>query len=307
MKKVLFAALALALIAALSFLPKVQVHVLSEKIDQNAAGVTRMITDTHKFTDWWPGQKQTDSSFTLGKQIIQIQEVFLNNISLSSERNGLRSDISISVSGETKGSSVITIHSTSRFSENPLRRILQYLAWPAMRSEHKHMALKLKEFFSDPDKVYGYKIESQQVKEASLISVRQQFDHDPSTEEIYALIEELSSYILKQGAKETGLPMLNVFVVDGDKHLAMVAIATDRDLAATDRYVLKKMLLNGNILVAEVQGGKHAIDACLQAVEHYVKDQNKMSPAMPFQRIITNRMTEKDTSKWITTINYPVF
>jgi hypothetical protein len=169
------------------------------------------------------------------------------------------------------------------------------------------MALKLKEFFSDPDKVYGYKIESQQVKEASLISVRQEFDHDPSTEEIYALIEELSSYIQKQGAKETGLPMLNVLVVDGNKHLSMVAIATDRDLAATDRYVLKKMLLNGNILVAEVQGGKHAIDACLQAVEHYVKDQNKMSPAMPFQRIITNRMTEKDTSKWITTINYPVF
>lgn len=307
MNKFFIAALVLALIAASFLLPGEHAHVLTEKIDMNAAGVTRMITDTEKFTDWWPGEIQTDSSFTLGKQIIRIREAYLNNIALSSERKGVRSEISISVSGETKSSSDIIINVTSRFSENPFRRMFQYLSLPAIRSEHKNMALKLKGFFSDPEKVYGYRIENQLVKEASLISVRQEFDHDPSTIEIYALIDELSSYILKQGAKEIGLPMLNVFVVDGSRFQAMVAIATDRDLPATDRYTLKKMLLNGNILVAEVHGGKYAIDACMQAVEHYVKDHNKMSPAMPFQRIITNRMTEKDTSKWITTINYPVY
>jgi hypothetical protein len=273
----------------------------------NASGVTRMITDKENFTDWWPGETQTDDRFTLGKQIISIREAYLNNIALSSERKGVRSEISISVSGETKRSSDIIINITSRFSENPLRRMFQYLSLPAMRSEHKNLALKLKLFFSDPEKVYGYRIESQQVKDASLISMRQEFDHDPSTQEIYALIDELSSYILKQGATETGLPMLHVLVVDGIRYQAMVAIATDRDLPATDRFTLKKMLLNGNILVAEVHGGKYAIDACMQAVEHFVKDHNKMSPAMPFQRIITNRMTEKDTSKWITTINYPIF
>jgi hypothetical protein len=59
--------------------------------------------------------------------------------------------------------------------------------------------------------------------------------------------------------------------------------------------------------VAEVKGGPHRIRACQEAVEAYVKDHRIQSPAMPFQRMITDRQREADTSQWITTINYPIF
>jgi hypothetical protein len=59
--------------------------------------------------------------------------------------------------------------------------------------------------------------------------------------------------------------------------------------------------------MAEVKGGPSRVDGCLLAVENYVKDHNMMSPAIPFQSLVTDRMAEKDTAQWITRIYYPVF
>jgi hypothetical protein len=42
-------------------------------------------------------------------------------------------------------------------------------------------------------------------------------------------------------------------------------------------------------------------------MENYARDHKKQSPAIPYQLLVTNRLTEADTTKWITQINYPVF
>ena len=86
----------------------------------------------------------------------------------------------------------------------------------------------------------------------------------------------------------------------------MVAIATDRDLPSNNKYFLKNMML-GNIMVAEVKGDRKRIDECIQAMKYYISDYKKSSPAIYFERLITNRLAEKDSTQWITTINYPIF
>jgi hypothetical protein len=87
----------------------------------------------------------------------------------------------------------------------------------------------------------------------------------------------------------------------------MTAIATDREINGDAPFSLKRMLPGGNILVAEVKGGPHAIRKCMEAVDAYVKDRRILSPAMPFQRMVTDRKAEPDTNRWVTTINYPIF
>lgn len=69
--------------------------------------------------------------------------------------------------------------------------------------------------------------------------------------------------------------------------------------------MLKQMML-GNIVVAEVTGGPAAIEKCRMAVQFYVNDFRKVSPAIAFERMVSNRLTE-DSSRWVTSINYPVF
>jgi hypothetical protein len=120
------------------------------------------------------------------------------------------------------------------------------------------------------------------------------------------MIEELEKYIALQNSKVLNAPIVNLFTDNNKEYEAMVAIATDRDLPSNNKYFLKNMML-GNIMVAKVKGDRKRIDECIQAMKYYISDYKKSSPAIYFERLITDRLAEKDSTQWVTTINYPIF
>ena len=63
----------------------------------------------------------------------------------------------------------------------------------------------------------------------------------------------------------------------------------------------------GNILTGEVKGGVYVVTQAEQELKNFVTDFRRMSPAIPYQSLITNRMQETDTAKWITRLYYPIF
>ena len=99
---------------------------------------------------------------------------------------------------------------------------------------------------------------------------------------------------------------MNIFKEDSANYTLMVAVATERDIPSNGKFMLKNMML-GNVVVCEVTGDKTVIQKCNEAVKNYVQDYRKTSPAISFERLITNRRTIRDSTKWRTTINYPVF
>ena len=66
-------------------------------------------------------------------------------------------------------------------------------------------------------------------------------------------------------------------------------------------------MILGNILEAKVVGGPATIEKGEIAMKNFAKDYGKVSPAIPFQLLVTDRNKEQDTSKWITYLKYPVF
>jgi hypothetical protein len=42
-------------------------------------------------------------------------------------------------------------------------------------------------------------------------------------------------------------------------------------------------------------------------MRNYISDHQYADAAVPYQSLITNRVTEKDTTKWVTKICYPVY
>jgi hypothetical protein len=86
----------------------------------------------------------------------------------------------------------------------------------------------------------------------------------------------------------------------------MVGIPVNKVLNESGDIVLKRMVL-GNILEAEVQGGTFRVNQAAKQLEHYVSDYKYSSPAIPFQQLVTNRLQEPDSSRWITRLYYPVF
>ncbi len=100
--------------------------------------------------------------------------------------------------------------------------------------------------------------------------------------------------------------MLNVHKDGPELYEAMVALPTKSDLLSTGNFQLKKMVL-GKILMAEIKGGEHTIIKGEEELTNYVNDYKKISPAIPFQSLVTNRQQESDTSKWVTRLYYPIF
>jgi hypothetical protein len=85
----------------------------------------------------------------------------------------------------------------------------------------------------------------------------------------------------------------------------MVAIPVNKVLRDDDPFAFKRMV-PGNILVAEVNGGKYTIEKALAEMELYIKENKLKPPAIPFESMITDRSREPDTSKWVTRIYYPI-
>lgn len=269
--------------------------------------ILRLLTDSAQTGRWWPGTSTSGPAWTWEQGAYQVRQTFLTHIYLEGNRNGIRSSIIISAIANGPGSTLLSYKVQTDTSSDLFWRPLQQLSLMRQKREHARLMDTLTRFFGRTDLVYGFRIEHQRVTDGTLLSFKQRFEQDPTPAEIARMVDTVRSRIRTLGATETNQPMLNIYTTEDGGMEAMVAIATDREIHGDEPFTLKRMLPGGNILVAEVKGGPCQIRACQEAVDAYVKDHRILSPAMPFQRMITDRHAEPDTSKWITTINYPIF
>ncbi|HCL84759.1 MAG TPA: hypothetical protein DIC22_12330, partial [Chitinophagaceae bacterium] len=73
-----------------------------------------------------------------------------------------------------------------------------------------------------------------------------------------------------------------------------------------DGKVFYRRMVPGNFLCAEVKGGPFTVNEAVKQLDFFLQDHNKTQIAIPFQQLITNRLSEPDTSKWITRVYLPV-
>jgi hypothetical protein len=267
---------------------------------------TRLIIDTTNWKTWWP-EKQNDDSIYIYKnyyyKINKMRSDAFETTVLNGE-DSVKGFLQI-IAGENNTTQFSWI-GTFQFSTNPLKRARQYFQLRDLKNNIDNFLIDVKKYFDDEKNIYGLKIVKEKVKTPSLISIKQNFSHYPTTKEIYALIASLQEYIKKQNGEEVGHPMLNVHTGDGINYEVMVAVPTKNDLPSEGKFEFKRMVL-GNILTAEVKGGSYSVENSEKELANYVNDYHKESPAIPYQSLVTNRLVEPDTAKWITGLYYPVF
>lgn len=308
MKKIVLWVVLLLVISffVLKLLPTTKTVTQSVNVDCPIDALTRNISNPTNWDKWWPGKKINDSSYSFNEKTIQIKNVLLNGFNGQTQSDGKQIQIFLQGVPISSYTSQISITTQYVLSTNLVTKLFQYLSLSKDKSEFTQFLNQLQTVFSSTEKTYGFNIERQKVPNSSYISTKKTFNHHPSTEEIYSMIQELEKYIELQNSKAINAPILNVHTDDNKEYDVMVAIATVRDLPSNNQYFLKNMML-GNIMVAEVKGDSKRIGECIQAMKYYINDYRKSSPAIYFERLITNRLTEKDSTKWVTTINYPIF
>lgn len=195
-----------------------------------------------------------------------------------------------------------TIHNDS----NPFKKIDKYFTARAIKKSMTGTLDNMKGFFEKEENVYGINVKQSIVRDTLLIATKSNFKRNPSTKDIYGLINVLENYAKQNTAEETAAPMLNIKMIDSSNFEAMVALPVNKFLNDHET-ILHKEMVAGNILVTEVKGGPYTISKGFKSLDDYVKDRDLQSPAIPFQSLITNRLNEPDTTKWITKIYYPIY
>ena len=306
MKKIVLFLIPVLLILVVFLLPSEKINTHAVNITCPMDAVTRLMVNKQKWEAWWPGSKINDSSFEYRQKPYLINTILLNGFKASTREGDMDVLVELNCLPVSSTETQFSLTTSIRFSSNPFKKTMQYISLFKTNEEYAALLNQIQTYFSTTEKVYGYKIDKQKVKHSSLISVKETYDHYPTVAETYLLVDELKKYIADNNSKEMDAPILNVFKLGDTEFQAMAAIATDRDLPSDSRYFLKNMML-GNIIVAEVTGPMSEVNKCQLEIENYVRDYRKVSPAIPFQRLITNRITEPDSTKWVTTLNYPVF
>lgn len=255
---------------------------------------------------WWPGHKTGENIYEFENCKYIVQKVLLNGIrfDIVTETDTLNGFLQFEPYG--KDSTLFSWHPGYTFTKNPFGRIAAYFDIKRMDRSVKKLIDSMQRYFNLQKNVYGMNIVEQKITDSSLISMKTGYDHYPSSEEIYAMIDSLKHYISIKNGEEKNYPMLNVRKTGEEQYEAMVGVPTKWDLPAEGPFHLKKMVL-GNVLMGEIRGGPGTIRQAERNLAFYVTDYRMTSPAIPFQSLVTNRLLEPDTSKWITRLYYPVF
>jgi hypothetical protein len=309
MKRLLLIFLLLILITAAflySRIPATQNYAYGIAFRCTENGAIRQLHDSSKWDLWWPGKKTNHNTYRFANRTFNIREIILPGIATSIDNNGDSVKAFFQVSKLKPDSTIFQWGFTYAYSSNPIKRIQQYIRLKSLKTDLKNFIVAVKPYFEKEENIYGMKIEQQKVKDSSLISMKQTFDHYPATADIYQMVRSLKVYVDNKKGEQTNPPMLNVFPVSETSYEVMVAIPTKWDLPEEGSFKLKKMVL-GNILVGEVKGGLSTVMNAEKQMANYVFDYGKASPAIPFQSLVTDRSLESDSSKWITRLNYPIF
>ena len=165
----------------------------------------------------------------------------------------------------------------------------------------------MKVFLEKTENIYGFVVLDTKVMDSVLVTTRRSFNQKPSIQDIDSMIRSLKKYIAQNNAIEKNSPMLNVVKTDSSHYKVMTAIPVDRELPNTNEFVSKFLLKGGNVLEAEIHGGPATIENSLKEFENYRADYKYDSPAIPYQLLVTERIKEPDTTKWITKLYYPVY
>ncbi len=309
MKKILLALFFLALLFLLAtyfLLPAQPSFAQTISINANPSVTTRILRDSD-WKKWWPLKRSAgDSILEFNNYTFVITNKLYNGLEVRVSKKQNSFLTSVNIIPLSVDSVKLDWMGIGKASYSPFKRIQQYEAKREIQQSIQILLDSLKTYLQQPMNTYGLKIVEERVTDTLLITSKSEFKSYPSLTVIYEMIQALRDYIKKRDLKEVNYPMLHVLKLGKDEYSTMVAIPVNRETLAQNGIAYKRMA-PGKILVTEVRGGPRTIQVAYAQYEEYLQDYHRISPALPFESLVTERIREPDTSKWVTRIYYPVF
>lgn len=275
-------------------------------VSSSSAASSRLLFDTKEWKKWWPGTISGDTLFTYNENHFTIQKLTLNNLEVQITNAKLDLKGALIIIPISNDSLVLDWKYIIPTGYNPIRKIRAYFEAKKLANDLSTILNKVKGLLEDNFFLYGVKIQKEKVVDTLLISSKLAYNKYPDMNDAYTLIGKLEKLLADQQIKGTNPPMLHIRKLDSAMYETQVAIPI-LQWPKTDANSQIKRMIMGNILTTVVNGGPSSVKKAYQNMQQYIYDHNMAQPAIPYESLITNRMQEKDTSKWVTKIYFPVY
>ncbi len=290
-------------------LPNKSSVAVSIKANAPLACVQRVLSNKTLCTKWLPkeGKQLTANEFLLDDCTFTFVSDNFQNNNIAVKYKGVTAN-SMIISAAARDSSFTSVNFQFPNSTNPFKKIVNYFTYKHVETTTQKLLNSLQSFLSNTENIYGVSMKREILKDSTLIALKSSSKNYPTVFEIYKNIDILKAYATTNGAAENNPPMLNIYKDGENGYAFMVALPINKWLENKGNIIAKRMLAGGNILESgEIKGGFYTVDHFLKELENFRADVNGMSPAIPFQSLITDRSKESDTSKWVTKLYFPVF
>jgi hypothetical protein len=315
MKKLVFTIallLLLALGAVYYFIPSTLTIVDSVQIECNSDAGFRTLSENKKWTNWWPGKTASfpddkgNSVFIYKGDSFRISKISHNNISIAIHHKELSLPSELNIIPLPNNNMGISWHSSISTNFNPFQRYALYRKAVSLKENMHDILSAIRDYLSKKENVYGLLFKEDATKDSILLACKTTSPVYPNTAFVYSIINNLKRVSKESGADITGFPMLNITQENLNLYKVMVALPINKALKEKNGYFITR-LIPGKFITAEVKGGDASINESLNNIQLYFQDYKRISMAIPFQYLITDRSRESDTLKWITKIYAPVY
>lgn len=142
-------------------------------------------------------------------------------------------------------------------------------------------------------------------KEQTYASVKVKTNLQNITNDISASYQKIGAFMQKNNVTMTGPVCAFYHSVSPDNILMEPAIPISKSIKG-EGDIAVTTIKSGTAAVAHYYGSYLQKDAAYAALERWMKKNNKTIKGSPWEVYITDPMMEKDTSRWLTDVYYPI-
>lgn len=275
-------------------------------INCTVTGAYRVLSSNDKWQQWWPGQQSNSNTFNYNNTSFTINKRLNNSLEISIQQDDQMLNSTLHVFPAGGDSASINWACDIATGNNPFKRIKHYRQAVALKNSMDSVLSHFKSFAGKKENIYGISFEIIIFRDSLLLSTKSFQKNYPSVSTVYAQINSLKKYGATHQAKQTGIPLMNLTPLDSTGYQLLTALPVDREVPASTQFFNQNIPLN-RFWVIRVHGGMASVDEAIHQFQLYVQDYQRIVMALPFQKLITDRSAEPDTSRWVTDIYFPLF
>ncbi|TWR27272.1 hypothetical protein FPZ42_09640 [Mucilaginibacter achroorhodeus] len=312
MKKpaLLITALLFLFVVSIYFIIPQYIKVTSNvEVDANDLNVARFLVNKAPWQKWWPGKIKTNDSvnYTFQDIDVKLHHSTYGSVMAKLKKGDLDADSKLSYNSTEEIACNVQWNAEIQSSLNPITRVKQYFAMRKLRDDMQQILVSFKKFMQTDSNIYGFKFRVEKIMTEFMLVTTTNLKEYPQSNLVYQFVDKLKLYAKQQNIKQTGVPMLNVHQTDDHAYQVMVALPVDKPVTGNKDIFVNKMVLGGNTLQTTITGGPQTVKNAFRKLKQYQKDHHLTSPAMPYELLVTDRMFQPDTAKWVTVLSSPIF